>query len=96
MAGPERNHQSGELDRAVKRHEQRRKQWQEEGERPIALNLAMIGSLGWLIVVPILLGILLGRWLDGLAHSGILWTGAFLVLGLALGCVLAWKRMHGE
>lgn len=96
MTEPEQDHRAPDLDKAVQRHEARRRRWQEEGERPMALNLAMIGSLGWLIVLPTLLGILLGRWLDRLAESGILWTGACLMLGLALGCVLAWKRIHSE
>lgn len=91
-----KEHPSPELDEAVRRHEERRRQWEEHGERPMALNLAMIGSLGWLIVLPTLLGILAGRWIDRLADSGIFWTGACLMIGLALGCVLAWKRMHSE
>ena len=57
-------------------------------------NLALIGSLGWLVVVPTLLGIYVGRRLDGAQGTGLLWTGALLLAGLTLGCWLAWKRVH--
>ena len=84
------------LGRAVRRRQQRRERWQREGERSLGQNLAMIGALGWTIVVPILLGIFAGRWLDQTFHSGIFWTLGLLVAGLALGCTFAWRRMHSE
>jgi ATP synthase protein I len=82
------------LDEAVKRRRERRAQWQREGERSIARNLALIGVLGWTIVTPTLIGVFVGRWLDRQFGSGLFWTLGLLVLGLALGSTLAWKRMH--
>ncbi len=84
------------LEQAVRTQQQRRERWQREGERPLGQNLAMIGALGWTIVLPILLGIFVGRWLDRSFNSGVFWTLGLLVAGLAAGCTLAWKRMHGE
>ena len=91
--GPE--HPEG-LDEAVRRRRERRALWQREGERSLGQNLAMIGALGWIIVTPTLAGIFLGRWLDHRFETGIFWTLGLLVLGLALGCTLAWKRMYRE
>lgn len=55
--------------------------------------LAMIGGLGWLVIAPTLGGIWLGRQLDrALGQGGIFWTGALLMVGLALGCWMAWRR----
>jgi ATP synthase protein I len=88
------NHQP--LEQAVRKREQRRELWQREGERSLGQNLAMIGALGWTIVVPTLLGIFAGRWLDRTFHSGIFWTLGLLVAGLAAGCAFAWRRMHSE
>jgi ATP synthase protein I len=88
------NHES--LDEAVRRRQRRRARWQREGERSIGQNLAMIGALGWTIVTPTLIGIFAGRWLDRHFGMGIFWTLALLVVGLALGCTLAWKRMYSE
>ena len=83
------------LEDAVARR-RRHPRWQAEGERPLGRNLAMIGFLGWVIVTPTLLGILAGRWLDQRVGTGITFAGGLLVAGLALGCWLAWVRIHRE
>ncbi len=93
MPEPE-NHER--LDEAVRIRRERRARWQREGERSLGQNLAMIGVLGWTIVTPTLAGIFAGRWLDRQFGSGVFWTLGLLVLGLALGCSLAWKRMSHE
>ena len=84
------------LDDAVARRRRQRQRWQAEGERPLGRNLVMIGFLGWVIVTPTLLGILAGRWLDQRLGTGITFAGGLLVAGLALGCWLAWVRIHRE
>ena len=61
MSGPQFNHGHRKMHRAVRRRARRRDS--REDERSIWQNLSMIGALGWLIVTPILLGILAGRWL---------------------------------
>ena len=88
------NHQS--LGDAVRLREQRRARWKREGERSIGQNLAMIGSLGWSVVVPTLIGTFAGRWLDRHFVTGIFWTLGLLVAGLAVGCGIAWRRIHSE
>ncbi|MDA9436873.1 AtpZ/AtpI family protein [Bradyrhizobium sp. CCBAU 51627] len=92
MTMPPENHER--LGQAIRRRQERRERWRREGERSLGQNLAMIGALGWTIVVPTLLGIFVGRWLDRTFHSGIFWTLGLLVAGLAVGCTLAWKRVH--
>ena len=84
------------LSDAVKTRQERRERWKREGERSIGQNLAMIGVLGWTIVLPTLLGLFAGRWLDRQFHMGIFWTLSLLVVGLMAGCMLAWRRMHSE
>lgn len=76
------------LEEGVERRRKRRAEWEREGERPLALNLAMIGALGWLIVVPTLAGIFTGQWLDRRMGSGLTFTAALLFAGLALGAWL--------
>jgi ATP synthase protein I len=82
------------LDEAVKRRRERQARGRREGEWSIGQNLGLIGVLGWTIVTPTLIGVFAGRWLDRQFGSGIFWTLGLLVLGLAVGCALAWKRMH--
>jgi len=84
------------LDEAVRTRRERRERGTREGERSIGQNLAMIGALGWTVVIPTLGGLFLGRWLDREFASGLFWTLGLLTLGLAAGCALAWKRMHVE
>jgi ATP synthase protein I len=40
-----------------------------------------------------LLGVFAGRWLDRVLGTGLMFTGALLFLGLALGSWSAWKWM---
>ncbi len=85
-----------DLNDAVRKRRERRDQWEREGERSIAQNLAMIGSLGWMIVAPTIAGVFIGRWLDGMFSMRVFWTLGLMVLGLAIGCALAWQRMHHD
>jgi ATP synthase protein I len=82
------------LARSVAKRAARRAFWQAHGERSLAQNLAMIGALGWLVVTPTVAGLFLGRWLDHRFQTGIFWTGALLVIGVALGCWMAWRRIQ--
>ncbi len=89
---PER--QDGDLKRAVERRRARRDRWLREGERPLARNLALVGTLGWLIVVPALLGALAGHALDRRAGTGVTFTSALIFAGVAIGCWLAFSHVR--
>lgn len=94
---PSENHDSREKMReAVRLREQRQEVWDKEGDRSLWQNLSMIGALGWLVVTPTLLGVLLGRWLDNRFDTGIFFSGACIFVGVCLGCWLAWERMNGN
>jgi len=79
---------------AIRKREAMRKQWQDEGERPLWKNLSMVGALGWLIVVPTVLGVFLGRWVDSMLGTGVTFSGALTFAGACLGFFMAWKRMN--
>jgi ATP synthase protein I len=82
------------LDKAVRIRRDRRALWRREGERSLGQNLALIGALGWTIVIPPVVGVFVGRWLDRQFGSRLFWTLGLLAVGLALGCWLAWQRMR--
>jgi ATP synthase protein I len=84
-------HEQDPLVKGVRLRDQRHRRWLREGDPSVARRLAQIGVLGWIIVVPILIGVFVGRWLDQHFTSGLFWTGPLLMLGLALGCWSAWK-----
>ncbi len=72
----------------------RHQRWLRDGEPSVGRRLAQIGVLGWMIVLPMLLGMFAGRWLDGRFNSGVFWTAPLLLAGLALGCWSAWRWMQ--
>lgn len=85
-----------ELHETVKRVERHIQIADEDKERSVGQNLALIGSIGWLVVVPTVIGIFIGRWLDEWMESGIFWTGACIIIGVSIGAMLAWKRLRRE
>ena len=93
---PEKPLSEQRLDEAVRTRRERRARGEREGRRSIGQDLAMIGVLGWTIVIPTLLGVFVGRWLDRTFHAGIFFTLGLLVVGVALGCLLAWQRLQRE
>jgi ATP synthase protein I len=82
------------LVKGVRQRGERQRRWLREGDPSVAQRLAQIGVLGWMIVVPMLIGVFVGRWLDQKFNSGLFCTAPLLMLGLALGCWSGWKWMQ--
>ncbi len=63
-----------------------------ERERKISLvyGLGMVGLVGWSVIIPTLIGIALGAWIDSRFPSQYSWTLMLLFIGLILGCLNAW------
>jgi ATP synthase protein I len=59
-------------------------------------GLGMMGLIGWSVVVPTLLGAVIGLWLDKHHSGGHSWALALLVAGLVLGCFNAWNWVAKE
>lgn len=76
--------------------EKRARRAREEGDRTLKYGLRAFGMLGWSIVVPTLLGVAVGLWLDQRFGTGIRFTLSLLVGGLILGMINAWKWMNAE
>jgi ATP synthase protein I len=87
---------SDHLIASIRQRTARRKLAEQEGEPSFGRYLAQVGVLGWTIVMPTLVGMFLGRWLDQRFGTGIFWTGPLLMVGLAIGCWGAWRWMHGR
>lgn len=82
------------LDEEVRRRRERHARAQREGGRSIGQDLALVGVIGWTLVIPALLGVYAGRALDRRFGTGVFWTLGFLVAGIVLGCALAWQRLN--
>ena len=89
----QRNH---EMQDAAKVAAERDRQAREDREPTIATRLGQIGVLGWAIVAPILLGVVVGRWLDWALKTGIFFTAPLIMLGAAAGLWTAWRWMHRQ
>ena len=76
--------------RDVERRKRRR-----QGER-FWHALALVGSVGWPIVLLALGGAWLGRALDLRAGSGVRWTLVCLSLGTGLGTWIAFRTVRGK
>lgn len=68
----------------------------DDPEPSVAARLGQIGVLGWLVVMPILIGIVLGRLADRTAGSGIFFTAPAIFIGAGIGLHAAWKWMHRQ
>ena len=68
----------------------------EDREPTIAARLGQIGVLGWAIVAPILIGVVMGRWLDGAFKTGVFFTAPLIMLGAAAGLWTAWRWMRRQ
>jgi len=87
---------NGRLEKATRLAAERDRKFRDDREPTIATRLGQIGVLGWAIVAPILLCMLLGRWLDATLKTGIFFTAPLIMLGAAAGLWTAWRWMHRQ
>ena len=58
--------------------------------------VGLIGAVGWGIVLPMIIGVGVGLWLDRRFGGGSKLTLLLLLLGLSVGCVNAWRTITRE
>ena len=87
---------SDAMAEAARRASRRAEDLRENPEPSLGSRLGQIGVLGWTIVVPTLLGLVLGRWLDRQAGGGVFFSAPLLMLGAAAGMWFAVKWMHRQ
>lgn len=92
--GPESAENKDRLREAAHRAAERDRKSIEEPEPSVGFRLGQIGILGWTIIVPTLLGVILGRLIDRSLGSGIFFSAPFIMIGAAFGLWSAWKWMH--
>lgn len=85
-----------EFSRKVGEKAVRRLRARSQHNRSIWFGLGMFGLIGWSIAVPTLAGIALGVWIDRHWPGPFSWTLSLLFIGLALGCVNAWRWIQRE
>jgi predicted F0F1-ATPase subunit len=94
VSGPERRLARGDPRERTRRDLDRLRR-REPGGR-FWRSLSLLGSVGWPIVLLATGGALLGRYLDVRLGLGIRLTLMLLVVGTALGCLIAYRTLKGE
>lgn len=82
------------MARSVRVRRERWRRWHTSGEPSVIRFVGQIGVLGWLIVIPTLVGLFIGRWLDHRFGSGIFWSAALLFVGVTVGFWSGWRWMQ--
>jgi ATP synthase protein I len=82
------------MTQAARQAAERVKEGARTPEPSLGARLGQIGILGWVIVVPTLLALLLGRWLDRIFQSGVFFSAPLIMIGAGFGFWSAWKWMH--
>jgi ATP synthase protein I len=90
------NDESNHLAEAAERARRRAEAAKRDPEPSLARRFGQIGALGWTIVGPTLLGLLVGRMLDNWLGAGVTMTAALTFAGAALGLWLAFRWMHQQ
>ncbi|EIF30825.1 F0F1-ATPase subunit, putative [Burkholderia sp. Ch1-1] len=99
MSTPRRDERTPREDKlagAAQQAAERAARGRAEPEPSLGTRLGQIGILGWAIVVPTLLGLALGHWLDRTFGTRVFFSAPLLMLGAALGFWSAWKWMHRQ
>jgi ATP synthase protein I len=68
----------------------------KEGPPNVWRSVGMVGLVGWSVVLPMLIGVAVGLWVDRQWPSRFSWTLMLLVGGLGVGCANAWNRIRRE
>ena len=68
----------------------------QRSKQGVWFGLGMMGLIGWSVVVPTLLGVAFGIWLDNHHPGSHSWTLTLLVIGLVIGCLNAWQWVVKE
>lgn len=88
------SHRRGDLREALRKDLERRERASDS--REFWRALALLGSVGWPIALLAAGGAWLGHRLDARWRSGLQFTLLFLMLGVALGGVAAWRLLRGR
>jgi ATP synthase protein I len=96
MTDPVDREPEDRLAEAARRAAERAQEGHDDPEPSLGARLGQIGILGWAVVIPTLLGLFIGRWLDQAFATGVFFSAPLLMIGAALGFWSAWKWMHSH
>lgn len=92
---PTEQERQADMLQKVGAHQKRALKAQQQS-RSIWFGLGAMGTIGWLVIIPILLGILIGSWLESVLISDFPWKLVLMLLGVITGCWNAWRWVARE
>lgn len=88
--------EAAEVEDQIARKEARRLKAENNRKHGVWFGLGMFGLVGWSVAVPTLIGAAIGIWIDRKVDGQRSWTLMLLLLGLAGGCLTAWRWLRDE
>ncbi len=88
--------EQNDLSRVVGVKETRKLKEKRKSKQSMWFGLGMFGLVGWSVAIPTLLGTILGIWLDKRFPGKQSWTLTLLLIGLIIGCIMAWHWLSKE
>ncbi|MFT7527472.1 MAG: ATP synthase protein I, partial [Arenicella sp.] len=85
-----------EFSKKIQRRTKRKLKSQQRKNDSAWFGLGMFGLVGWSIVVPALLSIGIGLWMDQRWPVGNSWVLTLFIVGIVLGCSNAWYWIDQE
>lgn len=82
------------LARRIEEQARRRARSRREKVGNLWQQVARVGTLGWMIVLPIVGGALLGHLLDRRFDTGVRWALALMSVGMVAGGFALWRAIQ--
>jgi ATP synthase protein I len=83
-----------EIASRIERAQTRRQKAAGEKQSSLWTQVARVGTLGWLIAVPIVGGTLLGHLIDRVLGTGITFSLALLLVGISIAGYALWSELQ--
>jgi ATP synthase protein I len=96
MSKPLENKRADPVAEAARRAAGRDETSRKSPEPSLGRRFGQIGVLGWMIVLPALGGLFLGRWLDRMLGTGVFFSAPLVMIGAGVGLWLAWRWMSRQ
>lgn len=80
----------------IEKKEKRKIRARKKKNQGIWMGLGVFGVIGWSVMIPTIIGVIIGIWIDNRWPGRISWTLTFLFLGIILGCLNAWYWIQKE
>ncbi len=85
-----------EFLKEIEKRQKRKIKARERKNRTIWMGLGLFGVIGWSVMIPTIIGIIVGLWMDQKWPGQISWTLMLLFTGIILGCLNAWYWVQKE